>query len=1203
MSAPSWSLPTRMRPRAARGAIHFGHVSLIAIAAALTLSAAPAFADGGKGGMGAGGTLIEGGGLGGNGGGDGQSGRNGEDFFNNSGGGGGGGGGSGGGVGGTGGEGGPGLGGAPPFGGGPGLDGTPGNDQSSGGGGGGNGGANGGTSDGPFTVSAPTAGENGEAGGAGGSSDGGGGGGGGGGGAGGIGFLETGAASVTNTATITGGTGGIGGNGGDGYRKINDYGGYGGDGGNGGDGGTGFSASAAGAKLTNTGTIQGGAGGEAGSGGTTATGAGSDNGHDGAGGSGGAGVVGAGLRVIDSGTIAGGLSSGGTQANAITFTGGANTLTLQQGWSLTGDIGVTGSLTFDQAIAVTLSNAITGTGSVIQAGPGTLALTGVNTYAGGTTIDAGTLQIGDGGTNGSITGAVVDNAALTFNRSDAMTYGGVITGSGSVTQAGPGTLTLTGTNTYTGGTTLDAGTLAVSADANLGRSTGGLSFAGGTLQLLTGFSTGRAITLATGGGTIDTGTNTATLSSAIAGAGGLTKEGTGVLIVSGIDNYRGATQVNAGTLRAGAADAFSAASAYTLAAGATLDLAEPQADDRLAHRRRCSDAGRCDADGRRRQLQQDLLRGHRRRRRPDQARHRHADAFRRQQLLLRRHHGCRRCAGGRRVAQRLGRQPDAGRRARRPRPGRRDLGRRRRDRRPRPGDTLHHAWRRRRCPLRRRLDLRGRHCPRRPQRPPAVAGTATLAGGTVVVAPAPGAYTPASRYTFLTAAGGLSGSFASLSTPADFSQAFAFLTPTLSYDAGGVVLGFAQTTDFAAAAATANQAATASALQVLGLGNPLYDAVVGQSFGGARQAFDALSGEVHAGVLTAAFEDSRLVREAVLDRLSRASAPLTGPGSEFTTAGIAGGGTDGLALTAGHDADLPGRQKFGPPSGAAAGLWARVLGDAGTSRGDGNAATLSRDSGGLILGGDLGGIAFAGGSLRLGAAAGALHDSLAVDARGASGHLDQLFGALYGGASFGAVELSAGAAYGSMSTGIDRRIAFPGFDEAASSDRHGWTAQAFGEAGYRFDLSGRDLGPAALEAAFWQPILGAALIRLHQDDFGAAGGPAALTGLAGSQDLATTTLGVRAAATLAGHPAARDPWPRRPGVMRYGDIVPTAALAFQGGQPFSVAGVPVDRDALVAEAGLALPLGCQSSLGLSYSGQFGKTAADHAISATVTVGF
>src|SRR6185312_13503295 len=98
-------------------------------------------------------------------------------------------------------------------------------------------------------------------------------------------------------------------------------------------------------------------GGASGSGGVGVRG----NGHDGAGGSGGAGVVGAGLTVIDSGTIAGGLSSGGTQANAIPFTGGANTLTLQQGWSLTGDIDVTGSLTFGQAIAVTLSNAITGT--------------------------------------------------------------------------------------------------------------------------------------------------------------------------------------------------------------------------------------------------------------------------------------------------------------------------------------------------------------------------------------------------------------------------------------------------------------------------------------------------------------------------------------------------------------------------------------------------------------------------------------------------------------------------------------------------------------------------------------------------------------------------------------------------------------------------------------------------------------------------
>ena len=47
-------------------------------------------------------------------------------------------------------------------------------------------------------------------------------------------------------------------------------------------------------------------------------------------------------------------------------------------------------------------------------------------------------------------GNIVDNSVLIFNRSDALTYGGVISGTGSLTKSGAGTLTLTGTNTYTG---------------------------------------------------------------------------------------------------------------------------------------------------------------------------------------------------------------------------------------------------------------------------------------------------------------------------------------------------------------------------------------------------------------------------------------------------------------------------------------------------------------------------------------------------------------------------------------------------------------------------------------------------------------------------------------------------------------------------------------------------------------------------------
>ena len=67
----------------------------------------------------------------------------------------------------------------------------------------------------------------------------------------------------------------------------------------------------------------------------------------------------------------------------------------------------------------TIGVAIVGAGDVTKTGPGTVILTAANTYTGGTTISGGTLQLGNGGTTGSIVGNITDNGVLEFNRTDA----------------------------------------------------------------------------------------------------------------------------------------------------------------------------------------------------------------------------------------------------------------------------------------------------------------------------------------------------------------------------------------------------------------------------------------------------------------------------------------------------------------------------------------------------------------------------------------------------------------------------------------------------------------------------------------------------------------------------------------------------------------------------------------------------------------
>lgn len=364
---------------------------------------------------------------------------------------------------------------------------------------------------------------------------------GGGGGAGGWGAVVTGGGALgTLGVAITGGNGGGGGFPGQGSNASIPNGAAGG----GGTGGIGLALIGVGPLATIGGAVTGGNGGNGGNGGS---GAGGNSGDGGAGivangatltilapvaggagaifgfgvpngitGAGGIGVAGGNLNILvgAAGSVTGGLSGSGVRAEAIRFTGGTSLLELQSGFAITGNVA-----------AFTVSD---------------------------------TLRLG-GTANGFFDASNIGAAAQ-------------YRGFGVFQKTGSSTWTLTGTTTAATPWAINAGTLAVSADGSLGAAAGGLSFDGGILQFLAGFSSNRAIALNAGGGSFDTNGNNATLAGTIGGIGGLTKTGAGTLTMSGASTYTGATNVNAGTLQAGAANAFAASSAFSGVTGAALDL-------------------------------------------------------------------------------------------------------------------------------------------------------------------------------------------------------------------------------------------------------------------------------------------------------------------------------------------------------------------------------------------------------------------------------------------------------------------------------------------------------------------------------------------------------------------------------------------------------------------------------------------------------
>ena len=118
-----------------------------------------------------------------------------------------------------------------------------------------------------------------------------------------------------------------------------------------------------------------------------------------------------------------------------------------------------GANTFAGKISNDSSTAI----SLTKADAGTWVLTGSNTFTGNTTINAGVLEVGGGGTlgAGNYAGNIANAGTLRVNSTADQILGGVISGAGALIKNNIGTLTLTGADTYTGATTINGGTLEI----------------------------------------------------------------------------------------------------------------------------------------------------------------------------------------------------------------------------------------------------------------------------------------------------------------------------------------------------------------------------------------------------------------------------------------------------------------------------------------------------------------------------------------------------------------------------------------------------------------------------------------------------------------------------------------------------------------------------------------------------------------------
>ncbi|MEG3083745.1 autotransporter domain-containing protein [Sphingomonas sp. PB2P12] len=419
-----------------------------------------------------------------------------------------------------------------------------------------------------------------------------------------------------------------------------------------------------------------------------------------------------------------------------------------------------------------------------------------------------------------------------------------------------------------------------------------------------------------------------------------------------------------------------------------------------------------------------------------------------------------------------------------------------------------------------------------------VGGTATLASGAILtVTRDGGAYTVGSRYTLLTADGGITGAYTVVQVPTAGTEFRTLQSNT------AIAVAVARTaSSLSGLASTRNQAAVAPAFAALGVGNAAYaaltlvpdDVVV-------RDAFDDLSGEVHATVRTTMLRGAQTGEEATRNRLLE-------------------------------------------PDNAS-GIWGQMVGQSGSDDGESTAARATRSGHAAFAGVD---VALDG--ARLGVAGGYTRTDLSIATRGSDAEVEtkQVLG--YAGGVLGPVALRTAVGYAWTNADVTRGIAFPGFAAVSRSKYDGDVLHGFVEAGL----------PAAMFGGTVEPFAGIEHYRVHTDGFAETSSAVALIGRGTRETFTLTTLGIRGQTPITEGLSARS---RIGWQHALDDVAPRSLVQFaSGGQAFQVSGAPLSRDAALVSLDLAWQPAERLTITSGYSGSIGGASEDNRFRVTLSLG-